>query len=369
LTVTATRIPVNGSAEVIATVIEQAGTPPQNGTVVTFSATLGSVEPREARTEAGKAYARFNAGGQSGTARISAYSGEARVDGEAAVQIQVGGAAASAVALRADPSTVPNTGGTVTIVATVVDEDGNTLPGIPVTFSANAGQLSAGAATTDASGEARTSLTTNRDTEVSARAGAQTATFTVRAIAAPAVTISTTATDIQVGIPVNFVVAPQAGTNANALREVIVDFGDGTPPVNLGAIAGQTSVSHAFPRAGTFTVTATATDTQGLTGRSSTVVTVQPRGALAVTLTAAPNPVSVTTGQGLVNFTATVAGGGTGASIASFDWSFGDGGGRVTTGGTTTYRYAAPGTYVAEVFVRASNGQEGFSSITVRVTP
>ncbi len=43
-------VPLNGTAEIIATVIEQGGTAVQNGTLVIFTTTLGTIDPREART-------------------------------------------------------------------------------------------------------------------------------------------------------------------------------------------------------------------------------------------------------------------------------------------------------------------------------
>src|SRR5687767_10075493 len=55
LTVSTTALGVNGTAQVIATVIEQSGTPVQNGTVVTFTGSLGSFDPPESSTTNGKA--------------------------------------------------------------------------------------------------------------------------------------------------------------------------------------------------------------------------------------------------------------------------------------------------------------------------
>ena len=48
---TSTSISATGSTDIVATVIEQAGTPVQNGTVVSFTTTLGRIEPTEARTQ------------------------------------------------------------------------------------------------------------------------------------------------------------------------------------------------------------------------------------------------------------------------------------------------------------------------------
>ena len=80
ITLTASRLALgaNLSAELVATVIEQSGTPVQNGTVVTFTTTLGTIEPREALTNGGTATAVLRAGTQSGTATVSAFSGGTR---------------------------------------------------------------------------------------------------------------------------------------------------------------------------------------------------------------------------------------------------------------------------------------------------
>ncbi len=53
LNVSTTVVPINGSAEIIASVTESAGTPVHNGTVVTFTSSFGTMEPRE-RTDPGR---------------------------------------------------------------------------------------------------------------------------------------------------------------------------------------------------------------------------------------------------------------------------------------------------------------------------
>jgi adhesin/invasin len=312
---------------------------------------------------------RFVAGSQSGTARINANSGDARAAAD--LEIQIGGAAAANVALRADPASVPSTGGTVTLVATVTDDVGNRLPGVPVTFTADNGQLSPGSAVTDAGGEAQSSLTTNRDTVVTARAGNQQGQITIRAISVPLVTITPPTTEIQAGVPATFTVTPQPGTNANPLREVVVDFGDGTPTVSLGPIAAATAVSHTFPRAATFTVTVTSTDTQGLVGRNSTVVTVSERSTVPLTVTAAPNPTSISnaTQRGITTFTAAVGTLPTGDAVRFYNWEFGDGTSVTTTGNSTSHFYGAPNNFIARVRVTTNQGREGYAEVVVRVLP
>jgi hypothetical protein len=366
LTVSTTTVPVNGSASVSASVTESAGTPVQNGTVVTFTSSFGVIEPTEARTEGGKATVRFIASTQSGTARIGAFSGASRAT---ELEVLVGGAAATRIVLRADPQTVPASGGTAEVIATVIDAAGNRLQGVPVTFSASAGQLSTGQAVTDANGEARTTLTAPRTTTVTATAGAQTATIEITA-ASPGVTITPPAT-IEAGIPATFTLAPLTGTTGNGIRSVSINWGDNTPPTQLGAIAGNTPVAHTYARAGVYTITARVTDTQGLVGDTTIVVNVNEQAGVPLTLSGTPNPVSVGNAlqQGLVDFTASAGGLGTGAAISAYYWDFGNGQSAITTGSTINHRYTAPGNYVARVSVRTTTGTEGNAQLTIRVNP
>ena len=74
---TATTLAPGGTAEVAALVIEEAGTEVHDGTVVRFTATLGTVEPAEAETRDGVAVTTFTAGSTAGTAQIAATSGGA----------------------------------------------------------------------------------------------------------------------------------------------------------------------------------------------------------------------------------------------------------------------------------------------------
>ena len=236
LSISTTVVPINGSADIIATVIEKAGTPVQNGTVVTFTSTFGRVEPSEARTEGGKAIAKF-IGTQSGKATINAYSGAAKAEVK---DILVGGAAAATAAMRSEPSSLPQGGGTVQVFAVVRDASGNLLPGAPVAFTSDQGSLASNSAITDANGQAQSALTTNRDTVVTVTVIAGiTATTTVRIINAPTVTITATTTTPAVGVGANFTITPGTSSSNNTpIQSASVNFGDGTSVVNLGAISG-----------------------------------------------------------------------------------------------------------------------------------
>src|SRR5436309_6475089 len=63
LTASTTALPVNGTTQLIAQVIEASGTPPHTGTQVSFTTTLGTIEPADAQTDAnGRVVVTFKAG-------------------------------------------------------------------------------------------------------------------------------------------------------------------------------------------------------------------------------------------------------------------------------------------------------------------
>src|SRR5712691_9177221 len=100
LTTLATTLPLSGTTNLIAQVIEPAGTPPQRGTLVTFTTSLGTIEPVEAETDpGGRVLVTFNAGTKSGTATITALSGGVTTGATGAIKIAVGAAGVSSIAL------------------------------------------------------------------------------------------------------------------------------------------------------------------------------------------------------------------------------------------------------------------------------
>lgn len=371
-----TIVPVNGTAEITATVIESGGTLVQNGTLVTFTTTIGQLEPNEARTRDGKVTVRLNAGNRSGRAIVRAFSG-GTTSGD--LSVDIGGAAAGSINLTANPPTVPATGGSSTLLAIVFDVDGNRLPGVPVSFTATAGTLSSTVVVTDQAGEARTTITTNRDTDVTASAGgagggsggsgeggggtasnAVTSTVKITASVLPTVTITPSTTTPTADTPVTFTINA-AATAPATVRSVTVDFGDGSAPRTFGS---TTSVAHTYRSAGTYTVTATVEDTNGSRNTGSTVVVVQDS-SLLVTLTVTPS--TVNPGQ-IVTLTAAVTQNPGNVPVQSATFDFGDGNApRTVQGLTTTHSYGASGTFTATVTVRFANGRTASNAAAVRV--
>lgn len=188
LTAAASSVPSTGSVDIVAVLMEAggttaptpgtpagrpAGTPVQDGTLVSFLTNLGRIEPVEARTENGSVKVRFTGDGRSGTATVLAYSGTVRAE----IALKVGTAAVDSLALSATP--VGPAGGSSTVTARVLDANGNTLPDLSIQFTTTRGLLSANTATTNAAGEASVTLSTTVEALVTATIGTKTATVTV----------------------------------------------------------------------------------------------------------------------------------------------------------------------------------------------
>jgi hypothetical protein len=389
---TSSTVPLNGEIEIVATAIENgttattpppttpttpgtpttpttptttsssgAGTPVQNGTVITFTTTLGRIEPVDARTHNGQVRVRFISNGQSGTATITAFSGGASARLE---NLRVGTAAAERVLVTATPAVLPPSGGTTEIAARVEDVSGAGIPGVPVSFTADQGQLGAGAVTTDSNGVARTSLIATRTTVVTVNVAGKTATVTVNTAARTGVSmaaVSSTGGLITAGVAVNFTIG--IGAPPVNVRDVTVQFGDGDR-TSLGAISAQATTQHTYQEAGTYRATATATDATGFQETVGTSITVQPQQPPSVIIQASPtNPVP---GQTVI-FTAVVSG--ATSTIVRYEWLFE--GGTPPTASTTSNRQTATftgtGTRVINVRVIQSSGPSGDGTTVINV--
>lgn len=364
-------VPVNGTLDLTAVVIESAGTPVQNGTVVTFTSSLGTIEPREGRTQNGQVTVRYLSGSQSGKATISAFSGGSKSDD---LEILVGGAGAAAVTLRADSTVLPSTGGTTSLVATVLDTGGNPIRGVGVTFSATAGQLTPGTALTNDAGEARTDLFTTRESTVTARvaggAEAAKADLKIEVRDVPILDLAGGTRSAgesvtwEVGIPLPFKLTPKTG--GNPVRSAVLDFGDGTSRT-FGQILAATSVNKTYDQTGLYSATATATDVLNFVGSTSIGVTILQKRTIPVQITVQSNS------AGLVTFNANVSvpsslDGLPNITVNTYEWDFGDGRSETTTGTTVSHRYNSATTYTVRVRVISTQGHEGLGQIVVRTS-
>jgi hypothetical protein len=166
-------VPANGGVSVItAIVLEPAGTPPPNGTVVFFFTNLGRVDA-EGKTKDGVARVNFVSDSRSGSAVVRAVSGGVAVPGPSpsgspvpspspltrfipsflkmaiahaqgsnsdTVTITVGSALPKRVVVVASPARITSPGSSL-ITANVFDEFGNPVANVPVIFSLSASTL------------------------------------------------------------------------------------------------------------------------------------------------------------------------------------------------------------------------------------
>jgi hypothetical protein len=387
---TANTVPVNGEIEIVATAIENgtttvpttpanpttpsnpanpanpatptptpttptgtsssgAGTPVQNGTVITFTTTLGRIEPTDARTQNGQVRVRFISNGQSGTATITAFSGGASAKLE---NLRVGTAAVERLLLSANPQALPPNGGNAEISARVEDVSGAPISGAPVVFTTDVGQVSPSTATTDSSGVAKSTLTATAKATVTASVAGKTATVAVSVNARTGVTITGPTTSVAAGTPTTFTVGVAATAN---IRDVSIDYGDGSRQ-SLGALSASTPVQHTYSEEGTYRVSATAIDATGFTETVATSVTILPQQPPSVIIQASPtNPVP---GQTVI-FTASVSG--ATSTILRYEWTF-EGGTpatATTTGNRQTATFTGSGTKVITVRVIQASGPSG----------
>ena len=353
---TSNTVSLNTQVDIIATAIENgtdvgsgtgatttssagAGTPVQNGTLISFTTTIGTIQPSEARTHNGQVTVKLVTTAQSGTATITAYSGGA----SKTLQLKVGTAAASRISVTATPQTLGASGGTATVSATVTDDGGAPVSGIPVTFSTDQGTLGTPTANTNASGVATSTLTTGATATVTATAGSATAATVKVNVGARALTgFSASPQPATVGQTVTFTVTPATGANVTGGT---LDFGDGSSQP-ISAIGGP--IPHAYQSAGQFTATATVSTASGGTETYSTPVVI---GSLPITLS--PSTSTPTVGTP-VTFTVN---GTTNAQVLRYDWITSDGQTQSTSGPQWQTNFGTRGQKRIQVSVIGLNGE------------
>lgn len=365
---------LNSSIDVIAVLIENggssgtgtgtqssttgAGTPVQNGTVVSFTTTIGTIEPAEAKTQNGKVMVKLVTNGQSGKATVTAYSGGAK----STAQITIGAAAVERVLLSASPANLGSAGGSTTLTARVEDVNGNPLTGVPVQFNATKGTLSPQSAVTNSNGLASVGLTTTAASDVTAQSGAKTS-------AVVKVDLATRATVALTGPTTSFVVSSSQAFTVTAgtvpLTNVSLNFGDGDI-TQIGSMAPSQaqSYSHFFDDDDVFTVRVTGTDPDGVAVTSQMQVAVTRISASVAMSSVASGGTFPKSSTGTVTFSSNS----TSASIDRYVWDFGDGGTATSFGTTQSHNYTAPGNYTVTVTIYPSHGS-AFTITTQVVVP
>ncbi len=376
LTVASEAVGLNSSVDVVAVLIENgttstsgtgtgstaaavtgAGTPVQDGTLVSFTTSIGTIQPADARTTNGRVTVKFTTGTTSGTATITAYSGGAR----STATIKIGAANVKTVTVSATPQNLASTGGQATVTARVDDVNGNGVTGVPVEFSTTKGTLSATTATTNGLGIATTTLTTTAAADVTASIAGVTGKVSIGVATRATVSVSGPSSTVSVSSPATFSI--NVGTTV-PVTNVVINYGDGQSK-GLGTLSGTQSVTHFYSDSGIYDVTVSATDPDGVVTTASTQVAIT---NLTGTVTASPT--TAENGTTVVSFTATVLP--SGASIDHYLWTFNDGTTAVTSfGNTQTHVFKSgvtPGIYTVSVEVFPLYGRTFTMTLQIKVT-
>jgi hypothetical protein len=347
-------VAANGFSNITVVGTRENGAPLPDGTSVTFTATLGTVAPNPAETKDGVAFARFKAGTRSGTATVSASSGEAT---GVTTDIVVGEARPNHVTLVASPIQLPVGGGTVRLKAHVLDESGNPLGGVGVIFTTTAGTLDSRGRVIRAndSGTADDILRTTVAAEVTAT--------TLNNTASGVASVSIGAEQ-----PCTFVISPPSPnvgeeatftdtTNASSTTTLLWDFGDG------GSAEGAV-VTHSYDSQGTFTVVHTIIDAQGFSTVCTQEVTVE-NGRPTCSFTF--DPADPETGE-QVTFDASDSSDADGF-IVTYSWNFHDGSPQVSQASPViVHSFPAVGTFPVELTVTDDEGNETICAQSVFVS-
>ncbi len=250
----------NGTSTITVIARRANGTPVNPGTEVRFDTTLGTIDTVATTDSSGVARATLRGDGRLGKATVRASSGVATA---VTVDVEVG-APARTIVLQANPTTLSQTGGTVTLLALVRDSRGQALSGVGVNFQTEIGRLGSrgGLVFTNQRGEARDTLQVS-ETELSNN---QTG-FTVTAQTAGA-DGALMADDFRVQVQGDRPIASFSVRRGNTAREVQFinessgggsldytwDFGDGTP------VSHEENPTHIYAAEGNFTVRLTVVD-------------------------------------------------------------------------------------------------------------
>jgi len=133
------------------------------------------------------------------------------------------------------------------------------------------------------------------------------------------------------------------------------DFGDGNAATGPG-------VTNAFTKAGTYTVTLTVTDLDGLTATdtcTATVTNVAPVAAFSVSSDSEEGDTIAFSGTSTTDTTSDLP-------LLSYAWTFGDGG--TASGSTATHAYADEGTYNVRLTVTDDDGAISSTTTTMTIT-
>jgi hypothetical protein len=276
-----TRIALNGQSIITVIGRQPDGNPLNEGTEVRLTATLGSIPSIVTVDRNGTATAVFKSDGEQGTATVTASTGSGGSGGGSttsdsgsstgvlttSISIPVGvpsGPSATSIILQPTPTSLPSTGGSVSLLAVVRDQNGQPIANQGVNFTTDLGTLRSKGATvtTNASGTAKDTLTL---TAADLSNNASTVMVTVQTVGNDGkVTTAMATIHIQGSKPVASFSYSMGSTQLEVqFIDTSTSQGALTYSWNFGdgASSSQQNPSHLYASAGTYTVVLTVTDT------------------------------------------------------------------------------------------------------------
>jgi PKD domain/Bacterial Ig-like domain (group 1) len=291
-----TRIALNGQSVITIIGRQPDGNPLNPGTEILLSATLGSITTLVTTDRSGMATATFRSDGEQGTATITASTGSGGTttgggttsdsSGSSSgvlttsISIPIGvpaGPSAASIILQPTPTSLTSSGGTVSLLAVVRDQNGQPLANQGVNFSADLGSLRSKGATvqTNASGVAKDTLTL---TAGDLSNNASTVTVNVQTVGSDGkVATATSMVHIQGSKPVaSFSFSP--GSTAQEVQFIDTSTSQGALSYSWnfgdGASSSEQNPSHLYASPGSYTVVLTVTDTSSQSSTATARITV-----------------------------------------------------------------------------------------------
>jgi len=257
-----TQIALNGTSTITVVGRKPDGNPLNPGTEIRLTAERGTIASIVTVDSSGTAITTFHADGRSGDVKVSAATGGG--DAKAETSITVGNGAKT-ITLQPTPTTLPSTGGAVSLLAVIRDSSGQLLPNQGVNFTTDLGTLASGGrtVTTNSQGVAKDTLKVSSEDLLNIATAIH---VTVQSAGSDGALVSASTTiQIATGRPVAHFTydAPSSDKKTIQFHNMSTgvgtltyqwDFGDGS------AISNEQNPSHSYTVDGQHTVKLTVTD-------------------------------------------------------------------------------------------------------------
>lgn len=270
------QIALNGTSTITVVGRKPDGNPLNPGTEIRLTAERGTIASIVTVDSSGTATTTFHADGRSGDVKVSAATGGG--DAKAETSITVGNGAKT-ITLQPTPTTLPSTGGDVSLLAVIRDSSGQLLPNQGVNFTTDLGTLASGGKTvnTNSQGVAKDTL---RVSSTDLLNNATAVHVTVQSAGSDGALVSASATiQVVTGRPVAHFTYDAPGSDKRQVQFHNMstgvgtltyqwDFGDGS------AVSNEQNPLHTYTADKQYTVQLTVTDSNNNASVTSATFTI-----------------------------------------------------------------------------------------------